>query len=152
MQKLIASLTLRTIQTKDIPALLQVVEDQTAPWTEKMFVDVLTTRYKNWVVEYQNEVIGFLIFSQQADEAEIFNIAVKKNFRRQGVARFLLQHMIDFLSKKISKRFSSKFAYQMPKLARFIKSRVSSKLRNEKITIPPKMPKCVKMQLCIVLK
>lgn len=49
--------------------------------------------------EINNEIIGFAGISFILDEAEINNIVIKKNFRKNGYSKLLLQNLID-LSKK----------------------------------------------------
>ncbi len=44
-----------------------------------------------WIAEQQERIAGFLILRQILDEAEILNLAVLPEFRRQGIGTALLQ-------------------------------------------------------------
>lgn len=70
------------------------------PWTEGMFRDELRTKHAQClVVKVDVEgrlVIGaYIIFWMVADEVHLHNLAVRKEFRRQGLACSLLGLMKD---------------------------------------------------------
>lgn len=66
------------------------------PWSEKAFSD----EYENdiayyFVAKQENKVIGYAGFWHVADECDITNIAVAKEFRRMGVGGKLVRKIID---------------------------------------------------------
>ena len=68
------------------------------PWTEGMFIDELRTRHAQCLVVKVEiggkPVIGaYIIFWLVADEVHLHNLAVKKEFRRQGLAGDLMNLM-----------------------------------------------------------
>ncbi|MFO7569216.1 MAG: ribosomal protein S18-alanine N-acetyltransferase [Smithellaceae bacterium] len=70
------------------------------PWTEGMFVDELRTKHAQTlvarvVIDGRSRVGGYIIFWMVADEAHLHNLAVRKEFRRQGLARSLMGLMKD---------------------------------------------------------
>ncbi len=64
-------------------------------WSEKAFMDELENPSATVFVALQgNEIVGFGGVQTVLDEAYITNIAVKKEFRRQGVGDALLKAII----------------------------------------------------------
>jgi ribosomal-protein-alanine N-acetyltransferase len=60
------------------------------------------TTYETWVAEVAGRIAGFLVVRQtfagedgEGCEREILNVAVAPDFRRKGVAMFLLRHELD---------------------------------------------------------
>lgn len=69
------------------------------PWTGEAFARELRenrlARY--FVVESQGLVAGYCGLWIIVDEAHVTNIAVSKNFRRQGIAHFLMKRVVETL-------------------------------------------------------
>lgn len=61
------------------------------PWTENVFQSCLNERYLQFCVLADNQLAGYLIAQQIADEVTLMNIAVAPAFQRQGLARQLLE-------------------------------------------------------------
>lgn len=67
-----------------------------APWSEKMLTDELNSQIAFYfVAEKGNEVCGYSGMYVTADIANITNIAVSRNHRRQGIADRLLTEICD---------------------------------------------------------
>lgn len=76
-------------------------------WSLQGIQDVL--KYDNYAFfvakqKDTNEIIGFVGIMINVDEAELLNIAVKKTFRRLGVAQALLMHVLKLARKEQAKR------------------------------------------------
>ena len=80
---------------KDI--LLIEKESYTYPWSEKIFYDCLNYNYLNKVLLVNNILIGYSINSIIQDECHIMNICVKKNYRRLGYGRKILQLLNEYV-------------------------------------------------------
>ncbi len=65
------------------------------PWSESSFHDVLILADTSWVAMMDGTVAGFLITQWVLDEIHVLNIAVKQEFRQQGVAAKLLTMLFD---------------------------------------------------------
>lgn len=53
-------------------------------------------QYEAWVAVAGTEVVGFILYRAVApDEGEVLNLAVAPAYRRRGVARKLLQHVLE---------------------------------------------------------
>ena len=65
------------------------------PWTEAIFEDCLRVGYSAWVVvDTSGCVLAYAFMSMAAGEAHVLNICVAPQQQRQGLARFLLKHLL----------------------------------------------------------
>ena len=67
------------------------------PWTKKNLIKELTSNslLKHYVYELDGEIVGFYIASKVLDLVELFTIAVDEDFRKRGIGRKLLSHLIE---------------------------------------------------------
>ena len=92
-------ITIDLMGNKDLPEIMVIEKESfVSPWSEGMFVDELKVRHSQCLVArlYENKksiIGGYLIFWIVADEAHLHNLAVKKEFRRQGLAHGFLDVM-----------------------------------------------------------
>ena len=68
------------------------------PWSKETFFSNQGERYINLKITVGNKLVGFCICQQVADEATLFNIAIHPAYRQQGLAKALLNHLIDNLT------------------------------------------------------
>lgn len=67
----------------------------THPWTLGIFEDCLRVGYSAWVVsDRRGAVLGYALMTMAAGEAHILNICVAPAQQRQGIAGFLLRHLM----------------------------------------------------------
>ena len=65
------------------------------PWSEAIFNDCLRVGYSAWVVsDARGHVLAYALMSMAAGEAHVLNICVAPEQQRQGLARFLLRHLL----------------------------------------------------------
>lgn len=81
---------LRPAAATDFEALC-VVETAAAstPWSAGQLADSLA-RHRALLAERAGQVLGYAVFRELLDEAELLNIAVSPDARRQGIGRLLL--------------------------------------------------------------
>ena len=66
-------------------------------WNINILKDELSSpNSKFFVAKLDNKIIGFAGIKTILDETNIMNIAVSKNYRRQGIATLLLKYIIEF--------------------------------------------------------
>ena len=93
--------TIDLMQRADLQEILAIERESFAsPWTVGMFTQELENQLAQCLViriNYEGKsVIGaYIIFRLIADEAHLHNLAVKKEFKRQGLARNLMEAMKD---------------------------------------------------------
>lgn len=64
------------------------------PWTIGNFRDALNAGYSAWVVLMDQVIVAYALLMIAVDEAQLLNISVKKSLQKQGIGRFLLDHML----------------------------------------------------------
>jgi len=95
-----SNLSFRPMQMIDLDAVMRIESTiYSHPWTRGNFVDSLNSGYSAWVLEEKSEMIGYALMMTVMDEAHLLNLSVAKHRQKQGLGRFLLEHMI-----KIAKR------------------------------------------------
>lgn len=71
------------------------------PWSEKAIIGELTNPLALWLVALDGEVLAGYIGSQSVmGEADMMNIAVLPQYRRQGIAKELVCRLIQHLREK----------------------------------------------------
>ena len=70
-------------------------------WNINILNDELSNGSSYFVcAKLENEIVGFAGIKIILDEADIMNIAVKENYRRQGIASLLLNHILTICKEK----------------------------------------------------
>lgn len=98
----------RKMYPDDLPDVLNIEAlNYKFPWSEGVFKDCFRAmNYVNWVCEAPNDVIvGYCILSVAAGEAHIMNISVSPEFQRQGAARKMMDHVIEYARSRAEKLF-----------------------------------------------
>jgi [ribosomal protein S18]-alanine N-acetyltransferase len=86
---------------KDLPEIMTIEKDSfVSPWSAGMFKDELKVPQSQCLVARigmgeESIVGGYMIFWIVADEAHLHNLAVKKELRRQGLARHFMEAMVE---------------------------------------------------------
>ncbi len=69
------------------------------PWTRGNFSDSLNAGHSAWVLVQDNKIIGYALLMIVLDEAHLLNLSIAKTYQKQGLGRYLLEHMLE-ISKK----------------------------------------------------
>ncbi len=68
-----------------------------SPWSKQAFIDEINNPLSRYfVLENENEVIGYGGLWHIVDEGHITNIAIKKEFRGQGLSKIILKSLIEY--------------------------------------------------------
>jgi len=79
---------------------------QLAPWSLDVFVRCWEAGYRGWVIEQDQQIVGFVIASYQANEAHILDLCVHPIYQRQGFGKQLIeQALTSARSQNISTSF-----------------------------------------------
>lgn len=71
------------------------------PWSEMSIASELQSIWSYWVVAQDGEqVVGYVGSQSSVDESDIMNIAVHPDWRRQGIAEKLIDHLVQELKKR----------------------------------------------------
>ena len=72
-----------------------------SPWNEKMFIEEISGKFSHYYVcEIDGRAVGYMGMWSLSGEGHITNVAVKKECRRQGIAKALINHFIDIAKKE----------------------------------------------------
>ena len=87
---------IRELRAEDVPAVARIeAEVFSEPWTERDFLEMVETDYAHYFVAEENdEIAGYCGLRKMAGEGEITNVAVKPSFRRKGIGRKLMEHLL----------------------------------------------------------
>jgi len=88
-------LRLRTMEIEDLDQVMMIEELTYAhPWTRSIFRDCLRVGYCAWVMEIDDEVIGYGVMSVAAGESHVLNICIQPDFHGRGLGRKILHRLI----------------------------------------------------------
>jgi ribosomal-protein-alanine acetyltransferase len=98
---------IRAFRAPDAPAIAEILRDseEAAQWPPESYAKLAESPGGLVLVcEANDQTLGFLAARQAADEAEILNIAVHRDFRRKGIASALLLAALDEFRRSASSR------------------------------------------------
>ena len=71
------------------------------PWSEMSIASELQNLWSYWLVALEDDrVIGYVGSQSSIDEADIMNVAVHPDFRRQGIAEALINRLVAELKER----------------------------------------------------
>ena len=93
------NLILRPMREDDLDAVMQIEPTiYSHPWTRGNFSDSLNSGYSAWVLEENTKsnegLIGYALMMLVMDEVHLLNLSIAKHRQKQGLGRYLLEHMI----------------------------------------------------------
>jgi ribosomal-protein-alanine acetyltransferase len=89
----VSAATVRPLYARDIDAMLMIAAEapEASSWSKDSYAKLLDdSNSLGLAAEWGGELVGFLVGQQAADQAEVLNLAVKKDHRRRGHASALL--------------------------------------------------------------
>lgn len=91
-----SEIIVRRMEEKDLSQVCAIEADSfSLPWTEKGFQDAIAMQHTIFLAaELNGEIAGYCGCYQSLEEAEITNVAVKRELRGQGIARKLLEELM----------------------------------------------------------
>lgn len=94
MERLI---TIRPLAADDLEAVLQIQAQcpEMVAWSRASYAPVVRGEYPGWVAAAGSQVLGFVVSRQTGEEAEILNLAVLPEARRQGIGSQLVARVLE---------------------------------------------------------
>ena len=75
------------------------------PWSSRFFLQELEVECaRSILAEVNGKIVGYVLFWLLPDEVDIHNIAVHRDYRRRGLGRTLLHHVIARGQRRLSIR------------------------------------------------
>ena len=93
---------LAPMRRENLPAVLDVERRAYEfPWTEGIFIDCLKVHYSAWVVQSPaGDLLAYAVMSMAVGEAHVLNLCVAPEYQGQGLARYLLNHLLETAREK----------------------------------------------------
>ena len=104
-EKVAPQVIIDLMNNTDLPEVLDIERESfPSPWTEGMFTRELSSTHSVCLasrmnVEENSVIVAYIIFWLVADEVHLHNLAVKKEYRRQGLAFYLMEAMAEIAGK-----------------------------------------------------
>ena len=96
------SISFNRLTSNEIPSVLSIEErNLDYPWSQLQFTTSIENR-KNlcYCLSLKGKTIGYLIVMLAGDTADILNIGIDSDFKRQGYGTALFNHLIEELRKR----------------------------------------------------
>jgi ribosomal-protein-alanine N-acetyltransferase len=91
----------RLFSKNDLPQLITLENlTQQFPWKEDAFTQCFNSDYLGWVLEQDDQTIGFIILTFKIGECHILNLAIHPNFQRRGLGNHLLLATLKTIKQK----------------------------------------------------
>ena len=89
------TISIRPASSDDITAILEI-ENKTnqIPWTEAQFISSMEVGHYSVVLQEENNILGFAIYSPIVPESHLLNIAIHPVYQGKGLGDKLLQQII----------------------------------------------------------
>ena len=91
---------IRWMIRRDMPEVLEIEQQSFEfPWSDEDFIRCLRQRNCiGMVAEYDERVVGFMIYELHRNRLHVLNFAVRAEFRRRGVGQQMMQKLVSKLS------------------------------------------------------
>ncbi|NIR28770.1 MAG: ribosomal protein S18-alanine N-acetyltransferase [Gammaproteobacteria bacterium] len=86
---------LRAMREEDLPRVLRIErETYTLPWSALFFLRALRSGWSCWVLERDEEIVGYGVARMRGDWAHIMNLCIAQRFRGRGLGARMLAHLL----------------------------------------------------------
>ena len=81
----------------DMDELMEIENDSfTLPWSRASYEELWPLdSIRIWVARKAGEMVGYYLVQTVGEEAELHTFAVKREYRKAGIGRALMDHMLD---------------------------------------------------------
>ena len=70
------------------------LESYDYPWTKEILRDCILYKYDSFAVFFNENLVGYVIAKITYPETHVLNLTVKKNFRKKGIGKSLIELII----------------------------------------------------------
>jgi [ribosomal protein S18]-alanine N-acetyltransferase len=98
----VTNIELRRLELRDLAEIEEIERSSyPTPWSRSMFASELSKPSSMCLGAYDVEtghLVGYLVISRYVDAWHVMNVAVRPEYRRQGVASMLMNRLFDLTS------------------------------------------------------
>ena len=93
---------IRTMEPGDVKTISELeITCFSDPWSENNIASELNSRLSYWLVaEIDGKVVGYIGSQSVLDTADVMNLAVAPEYRRQGIGESLVNALVAYLQQK----------------------------------------------------
>ena len=97
--KALMGIVIDDMKVEDLPEIVSIENASfKTPWSETLFYnEIRKTIAVSRVAKIDGKVVGYLCANLIIDEGHILNLAVHPQYRRRGIASWLIKEMIDIM-------------------------------------------------------
>lgn len=94
---------IRELKETEVPAIARIEEKCFSnPWSKDSIKSSFANKANRfYVAEKDGVIVGYMGLSISVDEGYILNVATLPEYRRQGIAKALINHIINMYSEKL---------------------------------------------------
>ena len=86
----------RNAEAADIPCVLSIEEESSGRWQREHFTRELETSFSRFIVALlDDQIVGYAVAWNVTGEIQLNNIAVHPGFRRRGIGRMIVEHIVE---------------------------------------------------------
>ncbi|MGH7835822.1 MAG: ribosomal protein S18-alanine N-acetyltransferase [Candidatus Binatia bacterium] len=91
------SVRLRPLHLADLDQVMKIERASfSSPWSYRFFMEELKAPCaRSLLAEVEERAVGYIVYWTLPQEVDVHNVAVERSYRRRGIARLLLQSVID---------------------------------------------------------
>lgn len=95
---------IRQLKESEIPEIAEIERECFShPWSEDSIKDTFKNKSSRFfVAETDKKIVGYISLFVSIDAVDILNVATRPDYRRRGVAKALLNHIINIYEKEMS--------------------------------------------------
>jgi ribosomal-protein-alanine N-acetyltransferase len=95
---------IRSMQQDDIEAVMKIERlGFSHPWTEGIFRGCLAVGYRMFVLEKEQQIIGYGLTSIVLDECHILNLCIDPFEQQKGYGHYLLSYLLEDAKQQLAK-------------------------------------------------
>ena len=92
----VGAVTFEPMQATHVPAIgIMDRRNYEFAWTDGIFRDCVKAGYICPLLMIDGEIVGYGVLQIGADEAHLLNLCIDEPWQRQGLARTMLEHLVD---------------------------------------------------------
>lgn len=98
-----AQITIRNLFSGQLRAVMEIEKDSFIdPWSQDWFETFILSRQISWGAFLGRTLVGYLLATQEEATLHIVNIAVHRDYRRNGIGRIMMKKLYELAHRSLS--------------------------------------------------